>query len=134
MNPSPDKRVVFDIDGVLCKKDPDIDYSDREPHEKIVEELRDYKSEGYYIILYTARNMNTHEGRLGRINADTAKTLLGWLEEHDIPHDEVHYGKPWCGHEGFYVDDKAIRPTELMEHTHSEIQELLDLEAEAINE
>ncbi|WP_254761522.1 LNS2 domain-containing protein [Natrinema marinum] len=134
MNPRPNKRVVFDVDGVICKKDAELDYTDRKPHEEVVEQLRKYKENGYYIILYTARNMNTHEGRLGRINADTAKTLLEWLEEHEIPHDEIHYGKPWCGHDGFYVDDKAIRPTELLEYSRDEIESLLEAEAEAIHQ
>lgn len=133
MNPSVDKRVVFDIDGVICKKDADLDYADREPHPEVVERLREYAEQDYYIVLYTARNMNTHEGRIGRINADTAKTLLGWLEEHDIPHDEIHYGKPWCGHEGFYVDDKAIRPSELLNNTEEEVRDILDAEDRFIN-
>jgi capsule biosynthesis phosphatase len=133
MNPPTDKRVVFDIDGVLCKKDEDRDYVDRIPHPGMVERLREYYEEGYYIILHTARNMNTHQGRIGKINADTAKTLLQWLDEHNIPHDEIYYGKPWCGHDGFYVDDKAIRPSELANHTTSEIQEILDKEFEFIH-
>lgn len=133
MKPPVDKRVVFDIDGVICKKDDEREYSEREPHPEVVERLREYEEQGYYIVLYTARNMNTHEGRIGRINADTAKTLLAWLEEHDIPHDEIHYGKPWCGHEGFYVDDKAIRPSELLENSLDEIRAILDAEDEFIN-
>ena len=128
-----DKRVVFDIDGVICKKNSDLEYKDREPHPKVVEALREYNENGYYIILYTARNMNTHEGRIGRIKADTAKTLLAWLEKHDIPHDEIHYQKPWCGHDGFYVDDKAIRPSELLKNSRKEIKEILEKEDEFIN-
>ncbi|MDH5021412.1 HAD family hydrolase [Halobacterium rubrum] len=124
---------MFDIDGVICKKDGNRDYEDRVPHPDVVETLREYDEQGYYIMLYTARNMNTHEGRLGKINADTAKTLLQWLDEHDIPYDEIHYGKPWCGHEGFYVDDKAIRPSELLNNTPEEIQELLEEEDDFIH-
>lgn len=133
MSPPTDKRVVFDIDGVLCKKDEHKDYADRIPHPGMVEQLQDYYEEGYYIILYTARNMNTHQGRIGKINANTAKTLLQWLDEHNIPHDEIYYGKPWCGHDGFYVDDKAIRPSELANNTTSEIQDILDKEFEYIH-
>jgi len=133
MNPQKNKRVVFDIDGVLCKKDADLDYADRVPHPEVLEELWTYDKQGYYIILYTARNMNTYEGRIGRINAETAKTLLQWLEEHDVPHDEIHYGKPWCGHDGFYVDDKAIRPSELLNNTNEEIQRILKEEHEFIH-
>jgi capsule biosynthesis phosphatase len=133
MTPPDGKRVVFDIDGVIAKKNDNLDYANRNPHPEIVSRLREYQQNGYYIILYTARNMNTHEGRIGKINADTAKTLLQWLEEHEIPHDEIHYGKPWCGHEGFYVDDKAIRPSELLDNTSDEIKALLKKEEERIN-
>jgi capsule biosynthesis phosphatase len=133
MTPPPDKRVGFDIDGVICKKDANLEYADRVPHPEIAEILREYDERGFYIILYTARNMNTHDGRIGKINADTAKTLLDWLDEHDLPHDEIHYQKPWCGHEGFYVDDKAIRPSELLEHSHEEIRAILDEEETFIN-
>lgn len=133
MTPPDGKRVVFDIDGVIAKKNDNLDYANRNPHPEIVSRLREFQRNGYYIILYTARNMNTHEGRIGKINADTAKTLLQWLEEHEIPHDEIHYGKPWCGHEGFYVDDKAIRPSELLDNTSDEIKALLEKEEERIN-
>lgn len=133
MTPPKHKRIVFDIDGVLAKKDPDLEYEEREPHTEIVDILREYDNQGYYIILYTARNMNTHEGRIGKINADTAKTLLSWLDEHDIPHDEIYYGKPWCGHEGFYVDDKAIRPSELLKKSLDEIRSLLENEHKYIH-
>lgn len=133
MTPQKDKRIVFDIDGVIAKKDADLEYADREPHPEVLETLREYHDRGYYIMLYTARNMNTHEGRIGKINADTAKTLLEWLGEHDVPHDEIHYGKPWCGHEGFYVDDKAIRPSELLNNSEDEIREILRSEDEFIH-
>jgi capsule biosynthesis phosphatase len=125
MTPPDGKRVVFDIDGVIAKKNDNFDYADRNPHPEVVERLREYDRNGYYIILYTARNMNTHEGRIGKINADTAKTLMKWLEDHEIPHDEIYYGKPWCGHEGFYVDDKAIRPSEFLEKDAEQIRKLL---------
>lgn len=133
MDPPQDKRVVFDIDGVLCKKDTDKEYANRKPHQGVLETLRAYEERGYYIILYTARNMNTHGGRIGRINATTAKTLLEWLEEYDVPHDEIYYGKPWCGNDGFYVDDKAIRPSELMNNSIEEIRQLLRKENEFIH-
>ncbi|RQG93048.1 capsular biosynthesis protein [Natrarchaeobius halalkaliphilus] len=123
MNPDEHNRLVVDVDGVLVKKDSDTEYANREPHEDVVERLREYADDGFYIILYTARNMRTHEGRIGKINAETAPVLNEWLDEHDIPYDEIHYGKPWCGYDGFYVDDKAIRPSEFTELCVEEIRE-----------
>jgi len=122
------RRVVMDIDGVLVQKDNETAYSDREPNYDVLSTLRLYDDKGYYIILFTARNMNTHHGRLGKIHAETAPILLDWLENHDVPYDEIHYGKPWCGYEGFYVDDKAIRPSEFVTMSRSEISEMLRFE------
>lgn len=122
-----DKRVVMDIDGVLAKKDCG-EYRNKEVDEDILRKLNQYSDKGFYIILYTARNMNTHEGRIGKVNAETAPILVEWLEEKNVPYDEIHYGKPWCGHNGFYVDDKAIRPSEFEEMSHEEIRELVEEE------
>ncbi|EBU3698818.1 capsular biosynthesis protein, partial [Salmonella enterica] len=47
------------------------------------------------------------------------------LEVNDIPYDEIYVGKPWCGYEGFYVDDKAIRPSEFINYTYDEIVNIL---------
>jgi hypothetical protein len=121
------KRIVMDIDGVLAKKD-DGEYLDKEVDEAILEQLRQYEREGFYIILNTARNMRTHKGRIGKINAETAPVLLEWLDKKEVPYDEIHYGKPWCGHEGFYVDDKALRPSEFLSMEHEEIQAMLEEE------
>ena len=122
---SREKRIVMDIDGVLAKKDSGK-YSEKDVDTKILDQLKNYSEEGFYIILYTARNMNTHRGKIGKINAETAPVLLEWLDENDIPYDEIHYGKPWCGHKGFYVDDKAVRPSEFEEMSHKEIRELVE--------
>jgi len=121
------KRVVMDIDGVLAKKD-DGDYADKDVNTDVLSTLREYENRGFYIILYTARNMRTHEGRIGKINAETAPVLLKWLKEHEVPYDEIHYGKPWCGDEGFYVDDKAIRPSEFVTMDAEEIRAMLEKE------
>lgn len=118
--------IVIDIDGTVCEvKRPDQSYLDVAPRTGVVDKLRTYQARGFYIILVTSRNMRTHQGNIGRINADTAKTLFAWLEKHDIPHDEVHFGKPWPGRGGFYVDDKAIRPDEFLNKSYDEIRSLI---------
>lgn len=130
-----DYRIVMDIDGTLCgKKQCEQTYSDLKPNPKVLDKLLEYKKRGYYIILFTSRNMNTHNNNLGRINATTAKILFEWLDRFQVPYDEIHFGKPWCGFRGFYVDDKAIRPSELVTMNHEEIIELLKLEETKISE
>jgi capsule biosynthesis phosphatase len=69
--------------------------------------------------------MRTYEGNIGMINANTLNDIFKWLDSYSIPYDEVHVGKPWCGFDGFYVDDKTIRPQEFLNLSYDEITELL---------
>jgi capsule biosynthesis phosphatase len=122
-----EKVIVMDIDGTLCPvKKSDEHYADLIPYEGVVHKLREYKDMGFYIVLNTARNMRTHGGSVGLINKHTAKVLLEWLERHDIPYDEIYYGKPWQGKGGFYVDDKTIRPDEFTSLTYDEILDIVE--------
>lgn len=90
--------------------------------------LKAYKEQGFSIILNTSRNMNSYQNNIGLINKNTLPVIINWLDKNDIPYDEIYVGKPWCGHEGFYVDDKAIRPSEFVNKTYEEIVELLGKE------
>lgn len=118
------KCIVIDIDGTLCPvKENNQSYKDLLPEESVVNKLKKYKDDGFYIILHTSRQMRTYDGNIGKINANTAKITLEWLEKNQIPYDEIHFGKPWCGFGGFYVDDKTIRPDEFVKLSYEEIVE-----------
>lgn len=119
------KRLVIDLDGTLTLDQPGIPYEDKLPNVALLTRLHQYREEGYVIIVATARNMRTYNGSVGHINANTLPIVLDWLKKHDVPFDEIHVGKPWCGDDGFYVDDRAIRPSEFIAMTKSEIRELL---------
>jgi len=118
--------LVMDLDGTLTIEDPETPYADRLPNLAVVEKLRQYKAAGFQIAIYTARNMRTHDKSIGRINAQTLPIVIDWLKRHEIPFDELHVGKPWAGPEGFYVDDRAVRPNEFATLSHAEILTLLD--------
>lgn len=119
------KRIIFDIDGTICSiKASREKYEDMVPDEAMVERMREYKAQGVTIVLFTSRNMNSYQGNIGLINANTAKVLLAWLDKWKIPYDEIIYGKPWPGHEGFYVDDRAVRPDEFLSHDFDELMEI----------
>lgn len=124
-----EKVIVMDIDGTLCEiKSKEQSYLDVSPKFNILEKLNKMRQEGFYIILYTSRQMRTYNGNIGKINANTGKILFQWLEKYDIPFDEIYFGKPWCGKNGFYVDDKAIRPSEFAKLSYDEIIKLLEAE------
>jgi len=123
------KRIVIDLDGTITKKETS-DYQGVLPADDVVAALRKYKQQGFDIVIYTSRNMRTYEGEVGKINVHTLPVILEWLEKHNVPFDEVIVGKPWCGFEGFYVDDKTVRPSEFAALSYDEIQALLSKEAE----
>ncbi len=108
------KRLVIDLDDTLTVHDSRRSYAEQEPNLVLVAKLREYKALGYEIIIQTARNMRTYNNSIGKINAETLPVVIEWLKRHDVPYDEIHVGKPWCGFEGFYVDDRAIRPSEFV--------------------
>lgn len=118
---------VIDIDGTLCPvKKPDEKYEDLVPYADMVKKIRYYHEHGAKIIFFTSRNMNTFNGQLGKINKTTARILLDWLDKWEIPYDEIVYGKPWPGHNGFYVDDRTLRPDEFLRSTVEEMNEICE--------
>lgn len=118
------KRLVFDLDNTLTIEGTG-DYENVKPRLDIVEQLKSYKLQGFEIIISTARNMRTYGCSVGKINANTLPVIIAWLQKHEIPYDEIHVAKPWCGNDGFYIDDKAIRPSEFARLSYEEIQQLL---------
>ncbi|MFT9026600.1 capsular biosynthesis protein [Acetobacter indonesiensis] len=120
------KRLVVDLDDTITKNNPDLSYSDKEPNLPLIEKLRDYRSQGFEILIQTARNMRTYQGAVGKINANTLPVIIEWLKKHDVPYDEIYIGKPWCGTEGFYIDDRAVRPSEFLSLSLEEINTLIE--------
>ena len=121
------KRLVIDLDDTLTIAGGS-DYTTVPPRHDVVEKLREYKAKDFEIVIYTARNMRTYQNSLGKIAANTLPVITTWLEENDIPFDEIWIGKPWCGTDGFYVDDRAVRPVEFVTLDYEEIRSLLGMD------
>lgn len=118
------KRLIVDMDDTISFT-RDGDYANAEPNIPVIERIREYKQAGFDIVIFSSRNMRTYEGNVGKINANTLPILISWLNKQSVPYDEIYMGKPWCGNEGFYVDDKAIRPSEFASMSYSEIREMI---------
>ncbi|WP_462177886.1 HAD-IIIC family phosphatase [Pseudoalteromonas gelatinilytica] len=123
------KRLVIDLDGTLTQLNTK-DYEKVLPRLDVIKKLTEYKELGFEIVIFTARNMRTFEGNIGKINIFTLPIIVKWLDKHNIPYDEILVGKPWCGTDGFYVDDRAIRPSEFSELTPLQIESLFKQENE----
>ncbi|MDE6313234.1 MAG: capsular biosynthesis protein [Lachnospiraceae bacterium] len=119
--------LIMDIDGTLCPiRKKDESYADLVPYKEMVEKIRQCKADGAKIVLFSSRNMNSYDGNLGLINKETAPIILAWLEKWDIPYDEILLGKPWPGHQGFYVDDRAVRPDEFLKYSPEELTRICE--------
>ncbi|HIF9133601.1 TPA: HAD hydrolase family protein [Photobacterium damselae] len=121
------KRLIVDLDGTLTQADTS-DYRKVKPRLDVIEKLKEYHLSGFEIVISTARNMRTFEGNVGKINIHTLPTIVEWLDKYNIPYNEIIVGKPWCGHEGFYIDDRAIRPLEFVQLSNDEVNDLISKE------
>jgi capsule biosynthesis phosphatase len=121
------KKIVIDLDNTLTLENTGADYSDLVPNKLVIDALNTYKKDGFEVAIYTSRNMKTFNSSIGHINATTLPQIVDWLKKHQIPYDEIHVGKPWCGEDGFYVDDRAIRPSEFVNLSHNQIKNLLNI-------
>lgn len=123
------KRLIMDLDNTISLTE-NGDYKNAKPIIEVIEKIKDYKAQGFEIVISSSRNMRTHNGNVGKINMHTLPTIIAWLDKHNVPYDEIYVGKPWCGHDGFYVDDRAIRPDEFINMTYKEIRKLTKMDNE----
>ena len=119
--------IIFDIDGTICPiKKLEEEYMNLVPYPEMVTKMRELKKSGFKIVLFTARNMRSFENNIDMILKQTKPVLEAWLKKWDIPYDEIIYGKPWPGENGLYVDDRTIRPRELLNYNMEEINKICE--------
>lgn len=100
-------RLVIDLDGTICPiKEKHGKYEDLVPFPGAVERMNDLKENGFYIIISTARNMETQGANVGKVLRNIGKITLDWLDKYKIPYDEIYFGKP---NAQVYIDDRALR-------------------------
>lgn len=77
----------------------------RSPNEDVIEHVRQLYFSGKHIVIWTARQWSE------------ASEVVGFLEAHEVPYHGLRCGK---GGSDVYVDDKALRPEELLEAAYGE--------------
>ncbi len=120
------KRIIMDLDETICTT-VNGDYANSIPKPDVIERIREFKAQGFEIVISTSRNMRTYEGNVGKINANTLPIIVDWLDKNNVPYDEIYTGKPWCGSDGFYVDDRALRPDEFVQLSVESIRKLVGI-------
>ncbi|MDO9182848.1 MAG: hypothetical protein Q7U04_10595, partial [Bacteriovorax sp.] len=118
------KVIVVDLDNTITIDLPQHSYENKKPNVPLIKRLWLYKRAGFTIIIHTARNMKTQNGDEGKTIANIGRQTLYWLKKHKVPYDSIRFGKPFA-EEGFYLDDKAIRPKEFLDLEYEELIKLL---------
>lgn len=104
--------MVYDLDKTLCeKKRFDQTYRDVNPLIDNICILNNLHNLGAEIIIETARNMLTQHNDESKVIQNVGLDTLNWLKNNNIQYDGIKFGKT-CG--TCYIDDKALRPKELI--------------------
>lgn len=109
--------ICFDIDDTISTH-LHRDYKNATPIMEVLDKIRALKGNGCSIILYTARGMLSCNGDASLAESKNRAVLEQWLKENNVPYDDLVFGKPLAD---FYVDDKALRPEELVKLQYGEI-------------
>jgi len=117
---SKQKTIAFDLDDVLCYRPSGYEnlgvlkYNYCCPIEENVKLVNSLYSEGYKIVIYTARGMSQFNGNVSEIYSQlysqTIKQLNSWgLNYHQLVMGKIHYD--------VLIDDKALNSLEVDKET-----------------
>lgn len=91
------KRFVFDIDGVIAKLEPQLNYEQTSANERMVRIINKLYDMGNEIILFTARGYVT--------GIDWTETTRKQMEAWGVKYHQLIFGKP---NADYYIDDKML--------------------------
>jgi len=98
-------KIVIDLDGTICELKKDWQtYSEVIVNKWAVDQIKKLKELWHYIIIQTARHMETCGSNLWLVNARVSKNTIEWLEKNNILFDEIYFWKP---NADIYIDDNA---------------------------
>ncbi len=106
------RRLAIDFDGTLC----DFAYPWIGPIKPgALAALTLFRKLGFYIVIYSCRTcywdidiFGGEDGVVG-INAKVALDMKAWLDENNVPYDEIDDGTKGKPTAEAYIDDKGVR-------------------------
>lgn len=116
--------TISRVDYTLYSNDDDIDFTKAIPNHKMIAKIKEYISKGINVTLYTARGMPLTDCPV-KARETRIDDLQIWLNKVGLGDIEVIFGKKWCWMDGFYVDDRCIRPSEFLNNNINQIQKIL---------
>lgn len=104
------KKIAVDFDKTLHLYSKG--YADGELYDPPIEGAKSamqiLKQKGYYIVIFSVRNISHVDDHSGKLESGQAPELERWLNKYGIPFDEIWIdsGKPQVD---LFVDDKGYR-------------------------
>ena len=97
-----DKKLCFDIDGVIATITPDNDYSKAAPARNVINLINELYDNGNKIILFTARGSET--------GLDWKNLTENQMKTWGVRYHELKFGKPGAD---IFIDDRALNIKDL---------------------
>ena len=101
------KRVIYDVDNTLTLNSSGTSY-DQKSSSPLLSPADLDAIAPEEICYFTARNMLSLGEDLSKIQAEMVPVLRKWLAKNQLPDGPIYIGKPYCGEQGIYVDDRAV--------------------------
>jgi len=105
-------KIILDLDGTLAIDDKSVDYVAKPLNLSTANAATHAREQGMKLSIFTSRRMRTYKGDLEKINALVRPEIEQWLVEKNVFYDDLIVGKPWCGFNGWYVDDRNLHVEE----------------------
>jgi capsule biosynthesis phosphatase len=128
-----EKALVVDIDGTLCPiKREGESYDDMIPEPRMLARLKALHAEGWVIILHSARGMRSNDGNPGKIARNVTPACYAGSPPMTSPSTSCTSPSPGPGRQGFYIDDRAVRPREFVELSFDALNALVERDRIAV--
>lgn len=107
-------KLIMDLDNTITIDESASIYESKKPNLEVVKAMKNAEKLGMSSTIFSSRNMKTFNGDLKKIEGITRPIAENWLEENHVYYSDLILGKPWCGSEGWYVDDKNLNIEEFI--------------------
>jgi capsule biosynthesis phosphatase len=101
-------KIIIDLDNTITIDESSDDYTKKDVNREILKAINIAKKESINVTIFSARNMNSFDGNIEKINSITKPIAIEWLNKKNVHFDEIIFGKPWAGKDGWYVDDRNL--------------------------
>ena len=107
-------KLIVDLDNTITIDSSSLDYAAKKLNAEVALAIKNAAKLQIETTIFSSRNMKTFNGDLEKIESVTRPIAENWLQEKQIKYSELILGKPWCGKEGWYVDDKNLNIEEFV--------------------